>query len=289
MKNVFISHSSKDKLFVRKLDTALSVNGLSVFLDERSIKVGDSIPSKIYEGISVSDYMVYVISKNSLKSHWVQEELDIAKMRQKAEKGCHILPVLIVDVELPISMMHIKYSNMIGWQENRLFNQGANELFKAMDVKLKQPEKAEVQLFVNGIDYLNDISLRVLLFSGFVDGSIDTDWMASLSGIERGYSLGCAVWSYMEIDRNHPENYLNEFIDYLEENTKSFESEETDNVIRLSKEILSLVEPMGNGPYKSYEHCKIIRDATYRLGSVINNIISQAASAISSGYVSEHV
>jgi hypothetical protein len=38
---VFLSHSSKDKLFVNRLHEALSLEGIETFLDDRDIKVGD--------------------------------------------------------------------------------------------------------------------------------------------------------------------------------------------------------------------------------------------------------
>lgn len=43
----FISHSAKDKPFVRKLAADLVANGVKVWLDEQRILVGDSIPEKI--------------------------------------------------------------------------------------------------------------------------------------------------------------------------------------------------------------------------------------------------
>ena len=48
---IFLSHSSKDKEFVRKLADDLKTYGLSVWFDEWEIKVGDSITNKISQGI----------------------------------------------------------------------------------------------------------------------------------------------------------------------------------------------------------------------------------------------
>jgi len=52
--DVFLSHSSKDKIVVRGLAGQLRADGLRVWLDEWEIKLGDSIPAKIEEGLEHS-------------------------------------------------------------------------------------------------------------------------------------------------------------------------------------------------------------------------------------------
>jgi hypothetical protein len=48
----FLSHSSADKPFIRQLAADLSANGIDVWLDEQRIRVGDSIPEKIAQGLA---------------------------------------------------------------------------------------------------------------------------------------------------------------------------------------------------------------------------------------------
>ncbi|MFH0794009.1 MAG: toll/interleukin-1 receptor domain-containing protein [bacterium] len=98
---VFISHSSRDKEFVRKLVGELEKQSLNVWFDEREIKVGDSIVGKISDGLKDSDYLVVVLSKASVASPWVREELNAALMEDISNKGCAVLPVLIEDCEIP--------------------------------------------------------------------------------------------------------------------------------------------------------------------------------------------
>jgi TIR domain len=98
---VFISYANQDKPFVRKLINELEKHNLSVWFDEQEIKVGDSIVAKISEGLRDSDYLVVVLSKASVTSSWVQEELNAALMNQISDKGSVVLPVLIEDCDLP--------------------------------------------------------------------------------------------------------------------------------------------------------------------------------------------
>src|SRR2546423_13827749 len=96
--HVFISYSHVDKEFARQLDASLLANNVKTFLDDKEIRIGDSIPQKIYDGIDVASHLVYIISATSIRSKWVNEELSIAKMKEKASDGFRILPVLIDNV-----------------------------------------------------------------------------------------------------------------------------------------------------------------------------------------------
>lgn len=49
--DVFLSHSSKDKAIVRDIAERLRKDGLKVWFDKWSIKPGNSIPSKVEEGL----------------------------------------------------------------------------------------------------------------------------------------------------------------------------------------------------------------------------------------------
>ena len=84
---VFLSHSSKDKDFVRDFDTALQAFGIETFLDERDIGIGEDIPQRLYQELSHASHIIYFISRNSIDSKWVQEELSIGKVREKEKKG----------------------------------------------------------------------------------------------------------------------------------------------------------------------------------------------------------
>jgi hypothetical protein len=75
--DVFISHASEDKeSFVRPLATALIEAGLQVWFDEIALTVGDSLRSKIDEGLSRSRFGIVVLSPNFFVKSWPPQELD---------------------------------------------------------------------------------------------------------------------------------------------------------------------------------------------------------------------
>jgi hypothetical protein len=75
--DVFISHASEDKEeFARPAARALEAHGLSVWYDEFTLKIGDSLRRKIEEGLANSRYGVVVLSSNFFAKKWPQDELD---------------------------------------------------------------------------------------------------------------------------------------------------------------------------------------------------------------------
>jgi hypothetical protein len=68
MVGVFLSHSSKDKPFVRDLADALEAGGeIRVWLDEREIDYGQNIVLKIADGLD-ADFVLLVLCPDSVDS-----------------------------------------------------------------------------------------------------------------------------------------------------------------------------------------------------------------------------
>jgi tetratricopeptide (TPR) repeat protein len=125
---IFISYSHRDKEFVNRLASDLEKAKTSVWLDEKKIKVGDSISEKIEDGISKCDFFCLVISKHSVNSNWVEREYRTAlNMQLSSNTTPKILPLLIEDVELPVLLKDIKYADF-----SRGYNSGLLELLHAL-------------------------------------------------------------------------------------------------------------------------------------------------------------
>jgi len=117
-KRIFISYSHADREVARMIEASLRVAGAETFLDERDIKVGDSISGKVFDGIASSTELLYIISAESIQSAWAKKELDVALMRHIQEQGFKILPVLIDEVSLPTSLSNVRYADMRRWQDS---------------------------------------------------------------------------------------------------------------------------------------------------------------------------
>lgn len=111
MSSIFMSHSSKDKPFVRKLAEDLRKSGHYVWVDEAEIQIGDSLIGKIEEGIENTEYLGVVISSSSNKSEWVTREVRIALNQEIYGKKVKVLPLLLENVEMPSFLLDKKYAD----------------------------------------------------------------------------------------------------------------------------------------------------------------------------------
>lgn len=101
MSKIFLSHTSSDKPFVRKLAADLRNNGHTVWIDEAEINIGDTLIGKIREGLDSVDYVAAVLSNASIQSELVKKELEIASNKEIKQKKIIILPLIIENVEMP--------------------------------------------------------------------------------------------------------------------------------------------------------------------------------------------
>ncbi|MCX4738116.1 toll/interleukin-1 receptor domain-containing protein [Streptomyces antibioticus] len=95
---VFVSYSSRDKEFVRRVvsDLERSDAEVSLWLDERELRVGQAIGSEFEEleaTIAQCVCLMVVVSQASAGSYWVEREIQIAK-----SVGVRVLPVLLEDI-----------------------------------------------------------------------------------------------------------------------------------------------------------------------------------------------
>ena len=74
--DVFISHSSKDKVWVNELYKTLSETDLEIWYDIAILRIGDNLREKINNGLTKSDYGIVVLSKEFIKRSWPKMEFD---------------------------------------------------------------------------------------------------------------------------------------------------------------------------------------------------------------------
>jgi len=129
--DVFISHASEDKDAVaRPLAEALQNEGLRVWYDEYTLKMGDNLRRTIDRGLSESTYGIVILSKAFFAKDWPQKELDGLDAREREGQKV-ILPVwhdvTKEDVE--------KYSPMLAGRYAAKTKDGVSDIVKMiMDV-----------------------------------------------------------------------------------------------------------------------------------------------------------
>lgn len=120
MPKVFLSHNHADKAFVRRLATDLVQAGADIWIDEVEMKVGDSLIGKISSGITGSDFVAVVLSKSSVTSPWVTQELEIALTMQIGGSPLRVLPLRLDEAPLPpflVGKMYSDFSDEAGYRD----------------------------------------------------------------------------------------------------------------------------------------------------------------------------
>ena len=111
--DVFPSHSSKDKAVVRPLAERLRADRVKVWFDEWVLKPGDSIPSKIEEGLERSRVLVLCMSANAFGSDWAQLESGTFRFRDPLNKERRFLPLRLDDAPIKGSLAQFLYINWL--------------------------------------------------------------------------------------------------------------------------------------------------------------------------------
>ena len=112
-KTIFLSHSSRDKVAVRRLAQDLQKAGFSVWLDELEIMVGDSIIEKIGKGLNECEFVAIWLTKYSVDSGWVQKEWYPKYHKEIESKKIHVLPLLAEKCDIPIMLIDKRYANFV--------------------------------------------------------------------------------------------------------------------------------------------------------------------------------
>ncbi|WP_018230330.1 toll/interleukin-1 receptor domain-containing protein [Methyloversatilis universalis] len=108
---IFLSHNSADKPFARRLASDLEAQGVGYWLDEAEIKVGESLIERIREGIDDAAYVAVILSPDSVKSLWVQREVDVAINQEIQGRRVKVLPVMYRMCDLPGFLLGKKYAD----------------------------------------------------------------------------------------------------------------------------------------------------------------------------------
>lgn len=102
MPKVFLSHSSKDKRLAARIARDLESYSIGVWFDDQEMKVGDSITGRVQQGLHEADFVVVLLTRNSLESGWVEKEWQSKIGHEAAQRSVKVLPVKGDDCEVPL-------------------------------------------------------------------------------------------------------------------------------------------------------------------------------------------
>ena len=149
---VFISYSHQDRNLCEKLAGMLKVDAeIDVWYDKNLIP-GDAFRKKIVENIRNADYFVVLLSKNSVVSEWVLDEVEYAKRLHK-----RILPIYADNTKLPDELdMIIHRYQCLFW-----YLRSSEEQFRVSFLRIFSSESQETIEEAEGVRSENEFSASV--------------------------------------------------------------------------------------------------------------------------------
>jgi uncharacterized protein YjbI with pentapeptide repeats len=141
----FISHSSKDHPFAERLHADLQSKGVRCWFAPEDLKIGAEIRIGIDESIRVHDKLLLVLSDTSVKSQWVQQEVETALAKEREQGRTVLFPIRLDDAVMQVSTgwpAYLKNIRNIGdftrWKDHDSYQKA----FERLLLDLRAEEKA---------------------------------------------------------------------------------------------------------------------------------------------------
>ena len=144
MTQVFLSHAEEDSNFTQTISQNLMLEGFTIWTNHTDISSGEKFQDAIKRGIEEADNVVYVMSNNSLKSPYCQQELAHALTYYK-----RIIPLLIEPIEMdsvPEQIRSLQFINLINYQQQFIYQKGVGELIKILHQEATYYEQHKILL-----------------------------------------------------------------------------------------------------------------------------------------------
>ena len=133
----FISYSTKDQDFADRLYADLQVRGVRCWFAPEDLKIGDRFRQRIDEAIRLHDKLLLILSRHSVASDWVREEVESCLERERREKRTILFPVSIDNAVTDTSeawAASIRRQRHIGdfqkWKEHDAYARGLDRLLR---------------------------------------------------------------------------------------------------------------------------------------------------------------
>jgi hypothetical protein len=139
----FISHSSVDQEFAERLYADLQAKGVRCWYAPEDLKIGDRFRTRIDEAIRIHDKLLIILSENSVRSSWVETEVETAFERETRENRTVLFPIRIDDAVMQTNAAwaaEIRHTRHIGdfrnWKDHDSFQKAFERLLR--DLKAEE-------------------------------------------------------------------------------------------------------------------------------------------------------
>ncbi len=144
----FISYSSKDHSFAERLHADLQSRGVRCWFAPEDLKIGAEIRTGIDESIRVHDKLLLVMSETSVKSQWVQQEVETALAQEREQGRTVLFPIRLDDAMMEVNAgwpSYLRNTRNIGdfrtWKDHDSYTKAFDRLLR--DLKADDSQAAE--------------------------------------------------------------------------------------------------------------------------------------------------
>jgi uncharacterized protein YjbI with pentapeptide repeats len=138
----FISYSSDDDEFARRLHADLQDKGIRCWFAPEDMKIGDRIRARIDEVIRLHEKLLLVLSANSIDSDWVEKEVETAFEKERETKSTVLFPVRLDEAVMESNTgwaADIKRTRHIGdfrgWKDHDAYSKAFERLLRDLRVE----------------------------------------------------------------------------------------------------------------------------------------------------------
>jgi hypothetical protein len=103
-KSLFISYASRDQAFAEHLYEDLHNKGVRCWYAPEDMNIGDEFRSRIDAAIHGHDRLLLILSEHSIKSRWVQKEVETAFEKEAKEHRLVLFPLRLDDAVMQIDV-----------------------------------------------------------------------------------------------------------------------------------------------------------------------------------------
>ena len=148
----FISYASKDHAFAERLHADLQNKGVRCWFAPEDMKIGDRLRPRIDETIRVYDKLLLVLSKTSVTSQWVEQEVETALARERQQGTTILFPVRIDNTVMTLETgwpALIRNTRNIGdfrrWKTHNVYQTAFTRLLRDLTAEARKPDGGLVQ------------------------------------------------------------------------------------------------------------------------------------------------
>jgi uncharacterized protein YjbI with pentapeptide repeats len=146
---VFISYSSHNQAFAKRLYTDLQSSGVRCWFAPEDLKIGDKIRPRIDESIRLYDKLLLVLSQHSVTSQWVEQEVETALEKERKEQRTVLFPIRLDETVMEIEggwPALIRNTRTIGdftrWKRHDAYQKALDRLLRDLKAEASKLEAA---------------------------------------------------------------------------------------------------------------------------------------------------